>query len=83
MQHIATLPLLDDKLFTGQKVDRLKKNVPPQTYYALMRNIYDSCRLAPFDIRFDMSAEDIKKVKDNRETDCNNINFNPKSRWVR
>lgn len=75
------LDLPDDTVFTATKVSGLAKSVPPQSMNALMRNIYDSCRLAPLDITTAKDGDAMEALLDTRIKACNNIQYSPRSRW--
>ena len=86
--HITTvkgsgecLGLPVDTIFSG-KIDGLDKEVPDTSFHALMRNIYDSCRLAPFVAEVGWDDVKFKAARENRINECNKIEYKPKSRWA-
>ena len=54
-------------------------SVNPEAFHALMRNMYDSCRLIPFGSDDD---QDLDKLRNARIKLCSRIKFQPRSRWA-
>lgn len=75
------LGLPDDQVITSKKVDGLSKDVDDKSFHALMRNIYDSCRLAPFNINIGVNSSDIIGLRNERIEQCNLVQYKPKHRW--
>ena len=74
--------LTPDQLFVGKHDEREDyfEHVNPEAFHALMRNMYDSCRLIPFGS--DDEAESLDDLRQERIDLCNRIKFQPRSRWA-
>lgn len=74
--------LTTDQLFVGKHDERddYFEHVNPKAFHALMRNMYDSCRLIPFGS--DDEAESLDDLRQERIDLCNRIKFQPRSRWA-
>ena len=74
--------LTTDQLFVGKHDEREDyfEHVNPKAFHALMRNMYDSCRLIPFGS--DDEAESLDDLRQERIDLCSRIKFHPRSRWA-
>ncbi|MDA9918372.1 hypothetical protein N9D37_00590 [Erythrobacter sp.] len=70
-----------DTLFVGKHDERgdYVSEVNDAAFFALMRNIRDSCRMIPLGI--DDENADLNVQRNMRITKCNSIDFAPRARW--
>lgn len=71
-----------DELFVGRHDTRgnYELRVSSAAFHALMRNLRDSCRMIPLGI--DDANKDLNAERTARINQCNEITFQPKSRWA-
>ncbi|WP_261936404.1 MULTISPECIES: hypothetical protein [Sphingomonas] len=81
----ACMGLDPDSLFVGKqdKPEDYKPVVDGRSFYAIMRNIRDSCRMIPMGIGEELGARevDLNALRQKRIDQCDSIDYSPRSRW--